>query len=88
MVYATMTTSVKSRPAGLPNLRVSGWKASKYVKHCSEFVSWSDHAPRTVLRLTHHKATPAKLMLLPQYIGSEMTLNGNPVTMWSMRMPK
>lgn len=41
-----------------------------------------------LLALTHHRATPAKLMLLPQYMGSDMTLKGNPVTMWSMRMPK
>lgn len=33
-------------------------------------------------------ATPRNDIVLPQYIGASVTLNGNPVTGASMRMPK
>ena len=38
--------------------------------------------------LPHHSATPTKHMLLPQYMGSLITLKGKPVTISSIRMPK
>lgn len=37
---------------------------------------------------THHKAVAAKHIVLPTYIGLRSTLNGNPSTRWSIRMPK
>ena len=38
--------------------------------------------------LPYRRLVPKKLIVLPQYIGAPVTLNGNPVTGSSNRMPK
>jgi hypothetical protein len=37
---------------------------------------------------TYHKAVAAKHIVLPTYMGSRSTLNGNPSTRWSIKIPK
>ena len=37
---------------------------------------------------TYHSAVAAKHIVLPTYIGSRNTLNGNPSTRWSINIPK
>lgn len=54
------------------------------VLYCTAQEKPRAHGERT----THQRATAAKLMLLPQYMGSLITLKGKPVTIWSMKMPK
>jgi len=43
---------------------------------------------RSPAGLSYHNEAPTKDMALPTYIGSVRTLNGNPSTRWSMRIPK
>lgn len=43
---------------------------------------------RSPAGLSYHNEAPTNDMVLPAYIGSLRTLNGNPSTRWSMRIPK
>ena len=78
IVYTMYTYKVISRPTGRSYLQKM--KQSATLPHAQVR---KEHDP-----VTHHKAVAAKHIVLPTYIGSRSTLNGNPSTRESIRMPK